>query len=91
MWHSGELANKLTNHRQKQADSKNADGRTNMMCKALNVDVDVDMDDAKETAQQAVEAVESGVEQVLSFADAVQAKREQELKSEGWRSSAFDL
>lgn len=56
--------------------------------------VDVDMEDATATAQGAKEQaqgiVQEGVKQVKGFKATIDRKREAEVRSDGWKSSAFD-
>lgn len=56
--------------------------------------VDVDMEDAtqggKDVAEQAKGAVQEGVEKVKGYKATIDRKKEAELRSPGWKSSAFN-
>jgi hypothetical protein len=60
----------------------------------MDVDVEGAAANAQETAasvtEQAADLVQKGVKKVRGFKQTIDNKREEELKSEGWRSSAFD-
>jgi hypothetical protein len=77
------LAEPLSNKAQRAVDAA-----------GLDVDVDHAMADATQTgqtvAEQATSLVQEGVEKIRGFQQTIEEKKQAELKSEGWKSKAFD-
>lgn len=64
--------------------------RAQRVADEAGVDVDVDMDSAEGAAQKAKATAEEAVRQAKGFKARIDAKKEAELHSDGWKSSAFD-
>ena len=74
-----------------QALSGEKRGPKGTFAEEMDVDVQDKVESAKGVAEQAKETVKDKVQEVKSWTDTVSRKAEEERRTPGWQSKAFDL